>query len=371
VSLPAVILVGGEGTRLRPLTDQTRKDMLPLVDRPLLAYTFEHLRRHGVRRGIVSCGYLPTQIRDHFGDAYGDFALEYEVEEEPLGTGGAIGFAARDLGETFFALNGDSLREADLGALLAFHRSTGAKATILLTPVSDPSRYGLVRLGADGKVASFLEKPKPEEIDTNLINAGLYVLEPSVLDLIPSGGAVSIEREVFPQLCAEGAVFGLSLPGYWLDVGTPDSYLQAHHDVLERRFRTEVGEALGSDYLLVAESAQVHPEARLVPPVYVGENARIGARASVGSLAAIGAGAVLGTGAVVESSVVGAGAIVGAGSTIIGSILGEGAQLGEGCEALGLSVVGPGARLAAGNTLNHGLRLAAGVAIPEGAVSFA
>jgi mannose-1-phosphate guanylyltransferase len=161
VSLPAVILVGGEGTRLRPLTVRTRKDMLPLVDRPLLAYTFEHLRRHGVRRAIVSCGYLPTQIRDHFGSAYGELALDYEVEDEPLGTGGAIGFAARNLGETFFALNGDSLREADLDALLAFHRSTGAKATILLTPVSDPSRYGLVRLEADGKVASFLEKPRP------------------------------------------------------------------------------------------------------------------------------------------------------------------------------------------------------------------
>jgi mannose-1-phosphate guanylyltransferase len=166
-------------------------------------------------------------------------------------------------------------------------------------------------------------------------------------------------------------VYGLSLPGYWLDVGTPDSYLQAHRDVLERRFLSEVGEELGSDYMLVAETAQVHPEARLVPPVYVGANATIGAGACVGSLAVVGAGAVLGAGAVVESSVVGADAIVGGGSTIIGSIIGEGARLGEGCEALGLSVVGPGAHLATGNTLNHGLRLAADVSIPEGAVSFA
>jgi mannose-1-phosphate guanylyltransferase len=366
-----VILVGGQGTRLRPLTERTRKDMLPLVDRPLLAYTFEHLRRHGVRRGVVSCGYLPTQIRDHFGTSYGDLALEYHVEEEPLGTGGAIGFAARGIRETFFALNGDSLREADLDALLEFHRSTGAKATILLTPVSDPSRYGLVRLDGDGKVESFLEKPRPEEIDTNLINAGLYVLEPDVLDLIPSGRAVSIEREVFPQLCAEGSVFGLSLPGYWLDVGTPESYLQAHHDVLERRFKTEVGDELGADYTLVAESARIHPSARLVPPVYVGERARIDAGACVGSLAVVGADAVLGAGVVVESSVVGAGAIVGGSSTIGGSILGEGARMGEGCEALGLSVVGPGARLGAGNMLNHGLRVAADIALPEGAVSFA
>jgi mannose-1-phosphate guanylyltransferase len=371
VSLPAVILVGGEGTRLRPLTERTRKDMLSLVDRPLLAYTLEHLRRYGVSRAVVSCGYLPDQIRDHFGNAYGNLELAYEIEDEPLGTGGAIGFAARALEETFFALNGDSLREADLAELLSFHRETGAKATILLTPVSDPSRYGLVRLAADGRVVTFLEKPEPEEIDTNLINAGLYVLEPSVLDLIPSGRAVSIEREVFPRLCAEGSVYGLSLAGYWLDVGTPDSYLQAHHDVLERRFQTEVGEELGNDFMLVAASAQVHPDARLVPPVYVGENARIGADACVGSLAVVGAGAVLEVGAVVESSVIGAGAFVGSGSTITGSIVGEGARLGEGCQALALSVVGPGASLAAGNTLDHGMRLAAGVAIPEGAVSFA
>ena len=371
MSLPAVILVGGEGTRLRPLTARTRKDMLPLVDRPLLAYTFEHLRRYGVRRAIVSCGYLPTQIRDHFGVAYGDLTLEYEVEDEPLGTGGAIGYAARGIGETFYALNGDSLREADLDALLAFHRSSGARATILLTPVSDPSRYGLVRLGADGKVASFLEKPRPEEIDTNLINAGLYVLEPSVLELIPPGRNVSIEREVFPQLCAEGSVYGLSMPGYWLDVGTPDSYLQAHRDVLERRFHTEVGEELGSDYMLVAETAQVHPDARLVPPVFVGAHASIAAGACVGSLAVIGAGATVGADAVVESSVVGAGVTLGAGSVVNGSIVGEGSQLGDGCRALGLSVVGPGAQLAAGNTVDHGLRLAADVTIPESSLSFA
>ncbi|HJU46565.1 MAG TPA: NDP-sugar synthase, partial [Gaiellaceae bacterium] len=273
MSLPAVILVGGEGTRLRPLTERTRKDMLPLVDRPQLAYTFEHLRRHDVTRGIVSCGYLPTQIEDHFGAEYRGLALEYRVEEAPLGTGGGVAFAARGLEETFFALNGDSLREADLEALVAFHRERGAQATILLTAVTDPSRYGLVRLGAEGRVARFLEKPRPEEIDTNLINAGLYVLEPEVLELVPPGRAVSIERDVFPALCERGTVYGLALPGYWLDIGTPSSYLQAHRDVLERSFRTEVGEILGGDFTYVDPRANVHPEARLVPPVFVGADA--------------------------------------------------------------------------------------------------
>jgi mannose-1-phosphate guanylyltransferase len=371
MTLPAVVLVGGEGTRLRPLTERTRKDMLPLVDRPLLAFTFEHLRRHGVERTIVSCGYLPAQIREHFGDAYGGLGLEYCVEEVPLGTGGGIAFAGRGLTETFFALNGDSLREADLAELVAYHRRVGAKATILLTPVADPSRYGLVRTAADGRVETFLEKPRPEEIDTNLINAGLYVLEPEVLELVPAGGSVSIEREVFPRLAAEGSVYGLAMPGYWLDVGTPDSYLQAHRDVLERTFVSEVGDALGTEYAFVHPSANVHPEARLVPPVFVDERATLAPGVRAGSLAVIGAAASLEAGAVVENAVVGAGAIVGAGAVVAGSIVGERAQLGERTEVRNLSVVGPEAVVGADNVLDFGLRIGAGQHIPRAALRFA
>jgi mannose-1-phosphate guanylyltransferase len=370
MSLPAVILVGGEGTRLRPLTDRTRKDMLPLVDRPLLAYTFDHLARHGVTRGIVSCGYLPAQIRDHFGGTYGPLGLEYVVEDEPLGTGGGIGFAGASLDRTFFALNGDSLREADLGELVRFHRSTGAKATILLTPVADPSRYGLVRTAPDGCVRAFVEKPRSEEIDTDLINAGLYVLEPEVLSLVPPGRAVSIEREVFPRLCEEGSVFGLALPGYWLDVGTPESYLQAHRDVLERSLRSEVGDRLGSDFTLVDPGAEIHGGARLVPPVYVGAGAVVAQGARVGSLAAVGAGAAVGEGAVVENAVVGAGASIESRATVVGSIVGEKAVVGSRCALEDLVVVGPSAVVGAGNVLDHGLRVSTGQEIPPEAVRF-
>ena len=370
MSLPAVILVGGQGTRLRPLTDRTRKDMLTLVDRPLFAYTLEHLARHGVERAVISCGHLPDQIEAAFGGAYSSLALEYAVEVEPLGTGGAIGFAARGFEASFFALNGDSLREADLGELVAFHRSTGAKATILLTPVADPSRYGLVRTAADGRVETFLEKPRPEEIDTDLINAGLYVLEPEVLELIPSGRAVSIEREVFPRLAAEGEVYGIALPGYWLDIGTPESYLQAHRDVLERLFPTEVGSALGADFTLVDETAEVDPGARLVPPVYVGPGAVVEAGARLGSLAVLGAGARLAEGGVVENSVVGSRATVGARCSVLGSVVGDDAELGVDCELHNLAVVGPGASLGSGNVLDHGLRVGAGQRIPEKALRF-
>lgn len=370
MTLPAVILVGGQGTRLRPLTDRTRKDMLAIVDRPLLAYTFEHLARNGVERAILSCGYLPDQLHAHFGDRYGALSLEYAVEDEPLDSGGGIAFAARGLEASFFALNGDSLREADLGELVRFHRSTGAKATILLTPVADPSRYGLVRLASDGRVESFLEKPRPEEIDTDLINAGLYVLEPEVLKLVPEGRPVSIEREVFPRLAEEGTVYGTALPGYWLDIGTPESYLQAHRDVLERSFSTEVGDALGTDFTLVDASAVVHPNARLVPPVYIGPDAVVEAGARVGSLAVLGAGSRLAEGAIVENAVVGARTRVGRGSVVVGSLVGDDAELGPGCEVRNLAVVGPGASLGSGNALDHGLRIGADQRIPEQALRF-
>jgi mannose-1-phosphate guanylyltransferase len=370
VSLPAVILVGGQGTRLRPLTDRTRKDMLPLVDRPLLAYTFEHLARHGVEHAIVSCGHLPDQIEETFGDGHHGMTLEYAVEDEPLGTGGAIGFAGRDLESSFFALNGDSLRAADLGELVAFHRSTGAKATILLTPVADPSRYGLVRTAADGRVETFLEKPRPEEIDTDLINAGLYVLEPEVLEFVPPGRAVSIEREVFPRLADEGSVYGAALPGYWLDVGTPESYLQAHRDVLERVFETAVGDALGADFTLVDETADVHEDAKLVPPVYVGPGAVVAKGSRLGSLAVLGAGARLEEGGLVENAVVGARTRIGAGASVVGSIVGDDVELGPKSELHNLAVIGPGAKLGGGNVLDHGLRIGAGQHIPAEALRF-
>jgi mannose-1-phosphate guanylyltransferase len=370
VTIPAVILVGGEGTRLRPLTRRTPKPMLPLVDRPLLAYTFEHLRRHGVGRAVLSCGYLPTPIEEHFGSRYGDLALEYRVEPSPLGTAGGIRFGAQGIESTFVALNGDVLHGADLRAMIASHRERGAAGTVLLVPVEDPSRYGLVRCDDDGRIAAFVEKPRPEEIDTNLVNAGLYVLEPEVLDLVPPGRPVSIERDVFPRLVDAGSLYGFRLDGYWRDVGTPESYLHAHRDVLERNFVTDLGDDLGRDYTLVRPGASVHSGARLIPPVYVGEGATVAAGARIGSLAVIGAGARIGPDAVVEGAVVGARSVVGAGASVSGSILGEDAELGAGCDVRSLAVVGPGARVGDRNMLDHGIRVAAGETVAAEVLSF-
>ena len=199
-----------------------------------------------------------------------------------------------------------------------------------------------MRLAADGRVSTFLEKPRPEEIDTNLINAGMYVLEPEVLGLVTPGRPVSIERDVFPKLAEEGSVFGIALDGYWLDVGTPEAYLQAHRDVLERSFSTETGDSLGPDFTLVDESAKVHPGARLVPPVYIGPGAVVEDGARAGSLAVLGAGSHLARGALVENAVVGARSTIGAATAVVGSIVGDDADVGPGCEVRNLAVIGPG-----------------------------
>lgn len=220
--MKAVVLVGGEGTRLRPLTYTTPKPMLPIANRPFLEHQLEHLRSHGAGEVVLACGYRPDAIRAHFGDALG-----YAVEPEPLGTGGAIAFAAREFSETFVAANGDVLTDLDLSALVAFHRSRGARMTIALHAVDDPSRYGVVATAADGEVTAFLEKPAPGTTDVRTINAGTYVVEPDVLDLIPPGRAVSVEYDVFPRLVGAG-LYALADPGRWRDIGTPESYLAAN-----------------------------------------------------------------------------------------------------------------------------------------------
>jgi mannose-1-phosphate guanylyltransferase len=297
----AVVLVGGEGTRLRPLTERIPKPMLPLLGRPILAHTFEQVAAAGASRVILACGYRPTSIEAFFGGSYRGMELEYQVEPEPLGTAGGVGYAARGTQGPLLVLNGDSVRDVDLGALLAFHNERGGLATILLTAVDDPARYGLVRVDADGRVRDFLEKPSPEQIDTNLINAGVYVLEPEVLELIPEGRPISIEREIFPILSARGVLYALPLPGYWLDVGTPESYLQAHLDLMPNEVQVD-------------PNAVVAPTAKFHAPCIVEAGCVIEAAAAVGPGAYLGAGSRVGPGARIRRAALLPGAIVEGGS---------------------------------------------------------
>jgi mannose-1-phosphate guanylyltransferase len=270
--MQAVILVGGEGTRLRPLTSTVPKPVVPLVDRPFISFMLEWLHAHGIDDVIMSCGFLATSVRNVLGDgsAYG-IRLRFVEEPDPRGTAGALKFAESLLDERFLMLNGDVLTDIDLTEQIAQHERTGAKATLALVPVEDPSAYGLVHLEDDHAVREFVEKPSSDRIDTNLISAGAYVLERSILELVPSGRNVSIEREVWPRLVGEG-LYGFPSQSYWLDIGTPARYLQGTFDILEGNVRTAVHERLGDSYLSVAEGAQIL--GRAIPPAVIECRAR-------------------------------------------------------------------------------------------------
>src|SRR3954449_12310038 len=271
--MQAVILVGGEGTRLRPLTSTVPKPVVPLVDRPFLVYMLEWLKRHGIEDIVMAMGYLPTAVRNVLGDgsAFG-VRLRYVEEPDPRGTAGALKFAEDLLDERFLMLNGDVLTDIDLTAQIARHESTGAQATLALVPVEDPSAYGLVRLEDDGAVRGFLEKPAADEIDTNLISAGAYVLERGILELIPAGRAVSIEREVWPRLVGDG-LFAYASEAYWLDIGTPERYLQATFDIMEGIVRTAAGERPEA---VVGRDCEIDESAHVGRMVVLGDGVRVG-----------------------------------------------------------------------------------------------
>jgi mannose-1-phosphate guanylyltransferase len=364
----ALILAGGEGSRLRPLTSTVPKPVVPLVDRPLIVYMLEWLRRHGVDDVVLSCGYLASGVRNVLGDGAAlDLRLRYVEEPEPLGTGGAVKLAEPLLDERFLMLNGDTLTDLDLGAQLRRHEEARAVATLALVPVPDPSAYGLVRIAADGAVTDFLEKPSPDQIDGRLISAGIYVLERSVLSLMPPSGPCSIERDVFPRLIGHG-LHGLPSDDYWLDIGTPERYLKASFDILEGEVQTLVGDRLGSGYREVADDAEVL--GRVIPPALVGAGCRIAAGAHAGARVVLGRGVTLGPGAVVEEAVVLDGAEIGPDVHLSHCIVGAGARIGASCTVTGGAVLGEGVTLGAGNEVTAGARIFPGVSLPEGAIRF-
>lgn len=347
------MLVGGLGTRLRPLTLATPKQLLPVVEVPMLERVLEPLARLPVSDVVLSLGYRP----DAFVAAYPDgtaagLALHYAVEPEPLDTAGAVRFAVEQVGVdgTFLVVNGDVLTGLDVAALVAFHRAAGAEATIHLAPVDDPSRYGVVALDADGRVTDFVEKPRREEAPSNLVNAGTYVFEPSVLDRIPAGRPVSVERETFPALVADGRLFALPSDAYWLDTGTPSSLLRAQADILEAAGAVPPapGARLVGPGVWVAGSATVDGE--VWPSSLVGAGATVAGGARVAA-SVVGAGAVVEPGALVEGSLLLPGARVAGGARVESSIVGRHATVGREAAVLDVSVVGDGVAVAAGARL--------------------
>lgn len=357
----AVVLVGGEGSRLRPLTLTTPKQMLPVVEQPMIERVLGQLARHGIEEAVLSLGYRP----DAFINAYpqGSVAgvqVTYAVESEPLDTAGAIRFAANHAGidETFVAVNGDVLTDIDIGAVVDLHRGRGAMGTIALTPVDDPSSFGVVPTDEDGRVTAFIEKPPREEAPTNLINAGIYVLEPTVLATITPDERVSIERETFPALVEKGKLFALGSDVYWLDTGTPDAYLRAHHDLVEGRRPgppapgAEHDPSLGPGVWRIGEvSVPMESASADIARSLLGRGASVAEEAVVtGSV--IGHGSVVEEGASVIDSVVLAGARIAASAAVEGSIIGPEAIVGQRCVIRGLSVIGAEAVIASGTELD-------------------
>ncbi len=320
--MQAIVLVGGEGTRLRPLTSTVPKPALTLVDRPFLAYMIEWLAVHGVTEVVLACGFLPDVLREALAgeEDRAGVSIRYVVEPERRGTAGAIRFAADELGtgldDRFLALNGDVLTDLDLSALLGAHAERGASATLGLHPVEDSSAFGLVHSGAEGAVLEFLEKTG--ESVPGEVNAGMYVLERSVLDLIPPDEEVSIERDVFPRLVGKG-LHGLRLDGYWMDIGTPDRYLQASWDILERRVETRV-EATAPG-MLVASGAEVAAGATLGPRAVLGPGSRVAEGAEVRESVLLD-GCSVGKGARVSGSILAPGVVVAPGATVEGAVAG-------------------------------------------------
>ena len=330
VLMKAVVLVGGFGTRLRPLTLTTPKQMLPVVDRPMIERVLAGLARHGVDGVVLSLGYKEDVFREAYPDGtYAGVDLHYAVEPEPLDTAGAIRFAARAAGlnETFVVVNGDVITDLDVAMLWDHHREVGAEATIHLTPVDDPSRYGVVPTDDDGRVLGFVEKPPIDEAPTNWINAGTYVFEPSVLDRIDDDRKVSVERETFPKLVESKSLWAVQSDVYWVDSGTPATYLEIQLDLLDG-VRGEHVEGVAVDASIaddaVVERSVVMSDA-IVEPGAIVRNA------------AVQTGATIGNGAVVEGSIVGPGARIGAGAKVVGgSIVGNDAVVDAGaslCDA--------------------------------------
>jgi mannose-1-phosphate guanylyltransferase len=318
--MQALILAGGEGTRLRPLTYTVPKPVLPLAGRPHIAYVIDWLVEHGVDDVVISCGFLAEGMKAALADLEPGVRIRYAEEPEARGTAGAIRFADQLLGDRFLVLNGDVLCDLDLTALIGQHESTGARATIALYPVSDPSGYGLVHRRDNGEITEFLEKPEPDQIDTDEINAGAYLLERSVLDEIPPDREVSIEREVFPRLIGEG-LYGIRLEGYWIDIGTPDRFLEANWDILEGRVRTVVTDRLEGP-ALVGAGSEISPEAELRPPCVIGTGCRVGARAVIERSVLLD-GCVIEEGALVSNSILSGGVRVEDGARLDGAVVGQ------------------------------------------------
>jgi mannose-1-phosphate guanylyltransferase/phosphomannomutase len=339
----AVVMAGGEGSRLRPMTANLPKPLLPVANRPVMEHVLRLLRRHGVTDTVVTLQFLASLVRNYFGD--GDelgMSLQYATEQRPLGTAGSVKNAESALrDDTFLVLSGDALTDADLTGMVEFHRANGALVTVGLKSVPDPLEYGIVICDGDGQVNRFLEKPTWGQVFSDTVNTGIYVMEPEVLAEVAADEEVDWSGDVFPRLLARGApVFGFAFDGYWEDVGTLDSYRQAHLDVLNGHVEVEIGAFEMSPGVWVAEGAEVDPDVDLTGPVLVGDYTRVEAGAALRPYAVLGDNVVVKAGAVVERSIVHDNVFIGPRVSLRGAIVGRNSDVMRGARVDDGAVIG-------------------------------
>jgi NDP-sugar pyrophosphorylase family protein len=370
----AIILAGGFGTRLRPLTSTRPKPLIPFANEPFLLHTLRQLAAGGFTEVVLSTMYLPEafdQLLPEARKAGVDVVLS--SEDTPMGTSGAVKRLSHLLDGTFLVLNGDVLVDVDFQRLVRLHAERRAAATLALVRVPDPSAFGLVPVDDDGRVTAFLEKPGPDEEAwvTDLINAGVYVLEPSVLDHVPAGQPSSFERHLFPSLLASGApVYGDELYGYWRDLGTPIAYLAAQFDLLEGRLHLPINATERGRSQWFSDGARIHEGAVLRGPILVGHGAAVENQARVFGPSVLGPGAVVAGGARLERSVLLEDARVEKGAKVSDSIIGRGVVVGDGAVVRDGAVVGDNVMIEAGNILAGGVRVAPNVRLDLGAIRF-
>ncbi len=358
--MKAVILVGGLGTRLRPLTYNTPKSLVPVLNKPFLEHVLLKLKQHGVGEIVLALSHLAPLIEECFGDGRRlGLDISYVTEKSAMGTAGAVKNAAEMVSDTFLVLNGDIFSDLDFSAMLRFHKQHRAKVTIALTPVDDPTRYGLIETDGYQRVTRFLEKPRPEEVTTNLINAGTYLMEPDVLGKIPALEEHSFERQLFPSMLKAGeAVFAFPSSGYWIDIGNPEKYKQLNFDLLSGK-GGQYGFNRG-DQIALGHGSHIHPTARLKGPLMVGDNCTIGKDVIITGPTIIGPDCRIEAGATISDSILWQKVTIGGGCSFISSIAARGCRLEESSQAHG-AVLGDNVTVSQGYVLKPGESVEPGV----------
>ncbi|MCX6656086.1 MAG: NDP-sugar synthase [Candidatus Bathyarchaeota archaeon] len=345
--MKALVLAGGLGTRLRPLSCTRPKMLFPIGEQSLMDWTLKNLSQGGIDTVVMAVNYMAEALVRYLGPTKYDLGIIYSRENRPLGTGGPIR-KAKDLlnSEPFLVMNGDVITDIDIRRLIDFHKAKRGLATVALTPVSDPTRYGAVELDWEGRITRFVEKPERGKEPSNLINAGIYVLDPKILDYIPDGRAVSIEREVFPVLANERKLFGFEFHGLWTDIGIPDDYLRANQIILSKYEGVKLG-----------EGAKVDPSAKILPPCYIGSEAEIGADSLIGPNTTISDHVLIGKGCRIENSILFAGAAIGDYSSVKNAIIGEQAILERWVKVESGSLVGDYSMIRDSVTITDGVSI--------------